>query len=557
MQTLSADQDAHSPQIAVDGSDRATITWTATPNFRPASARIHSVRLAADGTPGPVQALSAAGLGGSQNAVLPQVAVDGSGRATIAWRFDTDPGVPDAFRIQAVRLAADGTPGPVRTLSAASYDVSGPQVAVDGSGRATITWRRDDGADDRIQAVRLAADGTPGPVRTLSAAGQNARNQQIAVDGSDRATITWQRFDGSNFRVEAVRLAADGTPGPVRTLSAADRRADDPQVAVDGSDRATIIWASRFDGPASARIQAVRLAANGTPGPVQTVSDADQDALGASDPQIAVDGSERATITWVGFEEGYLDPWPDPLPVPFIRAVRLAADGTPGAVQTLAGGDLEQGVLRDVLRDPQVAVDGSGRATIAWQLDVNGNDDRIQAARLAADGTPGAVQTLSAAGQGSGARARDQQIAVDNSDRATITWSRYDGTDTDDQIQAVRSFDDTSVNGSAKAKKTQKQKGKRIVVEAKVKAKEDLEAKGTGKVKVRKKGYKLKRVDKSVGEGTSKTLKLKPTNTGNKKIREALKNGKKATAKLEVKLSDEAGNKETTKLKVKLRRTAS
>jgi hypothetical protein len=102
------------------------------------------------------------------------------------------------------------------------------------------------------------------------------------------------------------------------------------------------------------------------------------------------------------------------------------------------------------------------------------------------------------------------------------------------------------------------------------KAKEDLEAKGTGKVKIRRRdgclvgrtseskpckaGFKLRRVDKSVRPGRRKTLKLKATDAGNRRLVKVVEKGRKATAKLRITLSDEAGNAETTKFKVKLKR---
>lgn len=124
-----------------------------------------------------------------------------------------------------------------------------------------------------------------------------------------------------------------------------------------------------------------------------------------------------------------------------------------------------------------------------------------------------------------------------------------------DATPAGRAFTvDTKLNGSATAKKKQKQKRKKIVVRVKVKAKEDLDAKGTGKVKVKKKSYKLKPKTKSVAAGKKKTLKLKPKKKQAKKIAKALKPGKKAIAKLKVRLTDEARNKKIKKLKVKLKR---
>ena len=113
----------------------------------------------------------------------------------------------------------------------------------------------------------------------------------------------------------------------------------------------------------------------------------------------------------------------------------------------------------------------------------------------------------------------------------------------------------TYVRSSATAKKTQKQEGKKIVVKAKVKAEEDLEARGKGQARVGKRAYPLRPVTKNVTSGSSKTLKLKPKKKKDaRKIAKTLKKGKKAKAKLTVKLSDEAGNEKTEKLKVKLKR---
>jgi Tol biopolymer transport system component len=114
---------------------------------------------------------------------------------------------------------------------------------------------------------------------------------------------------------------------------------------------------------------------------------------------------------------------------------------------------------------------------------------------------------------------------------------------------------DTELMGFATAKKSQRQKGSKIVVKAKVTAAEDLEAIATGKVKLGKRSYKLKRQAKSVSEGESKNLKLKPKKSKDaKKIAKFLEKGKKAKARLKVKLTDEAGNNKTEKLSVKLKR---
>ena len=94
---------------------------------------------------------------------------------------------------------------------------------------------------------------------------------------------------------------------------------------------------------------------------------------------------------------------------------------------------------------------------------------------------------------------------------------------------------------------------KRILVKVEVKARED-QARISGTIKVNA-TYKLKTRTRSVAEGTRMTLKLKPRKKRQaRRIARALKNGKKAKAKLTVELSDETGNEKTVKLGVKLKR---
>ena len=393
-----AGKDASVPQLAMDGSGRPTITWYRNDgsNFR-----VQAVRLAADGTPGTVHTLSAAG----KDAYNSQVAVDSSGRATIVWQGD------DATnsRIRSVRLEADGTPGAVKTLSPAGLNSYDPQIAIGNAGRATIVWQLYDGSFDRIQSVRLADDGTPGAIKTLSEAGQTASSAVPAIDDSDRTTVTWLRSDGSDNRVQSVRLEPDGTPGTVRNLSGAGEGAFSPRIVVDGSERATITW-YRYEG-AILRVQAVRLAADGTPGAVQTLSEAGQDAR---NPQLAVDASGRVVIAWRRTDGSDYR----------VQSVFIDADGTPGSVQTLS----EPG---EDAAGAQPAIDSRGRATIAWYRP-DGTDNLIQAVRLAADGIPGEVRTLSDAGQDS----YYPQLAVDASGQATVAWQGSDGTNT--RIQVAR-----------------------------------------------------------------------------------------------------------------------
>ena len=114
---------------------------------------------------------------------------------------------------------------------------------------------------------------------------------------------------------------------------------------------------------------------------------------------------------------------------------------------------------------------------------------------------------------------------------------------------------DTSLEGFAKARGTQKQKRGKIVVKVRVGADESLRAKAAGTIRVKKRNYRLKARNISIVAGSRKTLKLKPKKSRQaRKIATALKRGRKAKAKLKVRLTDRAGNAKVARLKVRLKR---
>jgi hypothetical protein len=118
---------------------------------------------------------------------------------------------------------------------------------------------------------------------------------------------------------------------------------------------------------------------------------------------------------------------------------------------------------------------------------------------------------------------------------------------------AIDAFTANRVAGEARAARTQRQRGTRIIVKVRVRAKERLTAKATGKIKVNP-TFKVKSKTVKLARGETKTLKLKPKKAEAKKIAGALKRGEKAKARLSVELTGLAGNRETEKLRVRLKR---
>lgn len=372
------------PQIGMDADGNAVIVWQ---NFN--NGEVQARRRTATGAFSAVQTI----IGGQ----IPQIAVDAQGNAVIVWfRFDGA-----NTRIQARRRSAAGALSAVQTLSAAGRSADSQQVAIDADGDAVIAWRRWDGLNWRIQARRRAATGVLGPIETLSGPGQDATEPQVAVDASGDAVIVWYRSDGTNQRIQARALSAAGVLGPLQTLSQAGQNALNPQVAVSAGGKAVIVWQRFVEG--HWRIQARTRSPGGGLSAIQTLS---ADSGSASDPQVGLDANGNAVIVWVRGT---------PVSPGRVQVRRRSAAGALSGVQTLSAASSQSAF------EPEVAVDAGGDAVIVWRR-FDGSNWRIQARTRSAGGALGPIQTLSATGQ----TATAAQVAADQSGDAVAVWYRPD-----------------------------------------------------------------------------------------------------------------------------------
>src|SRR5262249_34323247 len=137
-----------------------------------------------------------------------------------------------------------------QTISPNGQDAFNPQVAVNATGKTVLAWRRYDGHYWRIQARMRFSDGSLGPVKTLSDAGQHAYAPQVDINGKGKAVFVWERFvptsQGCCLRIQTRALNADGSLSAVQTISPKPPVGNEvdapPQVAVDASGNAYYIW---------------------------------------------------------------------------------------------------------------------------------------------------------------------------------------------------------------------------------------------------------------------------------------------------------------------------
>jgi microcompartment protein CcmK/EutM len=313
----------------------------------------------------------------------------------------------DGTRVQARPIAADGTLGPTKNLTPAGKFTQDADVVVDSDGRATVVWNLYDGSGDgfdtsQVQARTVAPNGTLGSTEPLSKRATNhSGNPKIAIDPADRVTVAWTRYDGSIDRVQARAIAADGTVGSITTVSAAGQNSHSPEIAVDSTGRAIVVWAHATGEFAEfERVKARAIAADGSLGSIKTLSPAGENTQRS---QVAVDSTGRATVTWEVNDGSNLSD--------MIRARTLAVDATLGSIRTLTEGTR-------IVEGSDLEIDSTDRATVVWEVgDDDYEDTGLLARSIAADGTLSTIEALTPEDN-----SRSASLAGDSSGRVTVVW---------------------------------------------------------------------------------------------------------------------------------------
>jgi hypothetical protein len=359
------------PEVAMQPSGTAHISWL------DASGDVNSIQersRLSTGTLGDIHWITTA----NRTTYGKDVAVDPAGNAVHAW------------------WGADGSLSSVK-LASGKFGFR-PQVAVDPEGDAVVTWTYTPGPDpdvSSVQARRRSAAGTLGPLMTLSVPGCSCASPEVAVDSGGNAFVTWQHQAGPTAlpAIHMRRLAADGTVGPLVTLSAAGSSALGPQVAIEGDDAVIFAW-TRYDGERLVP-QLKRRSAGGAYSPTQALFTSTGDA---TELKLAASAAGGAIAVWRD------------LATATIRARYRAAGGTLGSVLNLSGANAEGG---------HVAMDRSGNALVVWQRS-DGTNQRIEGRRRAG-GALSSVETFSPFGVNAYRAAAD----LDRAGNAVVAWEAY------------------------------------------------------------------------------------------------------------------------------------
>ena len=396
-QLSAAGRDAEEPRVAVSPGGEAVAVWT---RFDGANTIVQASGRPPGGAWSPAVDISVAG----RNAEEPDVGIDSAGNATAVWRRHDG----SDYVLQTATRPAGGSWQAPTDLSAAGEPAKEPQLAVGPAGDAVAIWARSDGLDFIVQAAARPAGGGWQGALPLSAAGRDAEAPQVAVDPSGDAVAVWSRHDGSRDIVQAARRRG-GAWEETRDLSLPGQNAVEPQVDLDPAGDAVAVW-SRFDGVRNV-VQAAVAIGGGLWAPAVTLSIAGQSG---EEPRVAIDSDGDAVAVWTRRI----------FPSDTIQASSIHVGGAwlPAVTLSTAGEDAEE---------PRVSTDPLGNAVAVWSR-TDSTPRVIQSSQRPAGGDWVLQPTLLSE---LGANASEPEVASDSVGNDVAIWKRENGTNT--VIQAI------------------------------------------------------------------------------------------------------------------------
>jgi hypothetical protein len=388
---------AREPKVAVDDSGDAVALWE---QFDGIQWSIYANRLMS-GVWGGVEVLE---TGDAGNALDPQLALAPNGDGVAVW--EQSDGV--RFNVYANRLTM-GVWGGVELIETVNTgNASDPQVAVDPNGDAVVVWHQYDGTRYNLYARRLISGDWAAPELLESAVG-TCRYAQVAVTPNGDAVVVWQQTDAGSESIYANRLTSGAWSG-AELLEPYAGDGYSPEIAVGLNGDALAVW-QQFDDGGERSIYANQLISGAWAG----VEPLETEAGSAIQPQVAIDPSGDAVVVWRQSDGSTYNIYANRLvsgawvgrelvetnDPGYAYPAQLAVDASGDAVvvwfhedalaDNIYANRLSAGVWRnaelletDDTGDagwPEIAVDPNGDAVVVWQQ-FDGVADSVYANRL-------------------------------------------------------------------------------------------------------------------------------------------------------------------------------
>lgn len=294
-----------------------------------------------------------------------------------------------------------------------------PAVAMDNNGNTIVVWKQNDGTNNLIYMSEYRGGSWTHPIDltdAISPAGQDADYPQVAMSDNGTALVVWYQNNGSNPQIYKSEYRNGSWTHPTDltdSISLIGNDAIDPQVAMDSSGNAIIVWRQRTGAYFSILKSEYRSGSWTHPADINEKIDAG--FFSANSPDVAMDNNGNALIVWDqndattdGNAQIYVSEYRDgSWTHPDDASDNISPDGT------------------DAL-SPLVAMGDGGDAIIHWkQKDGTDTDQRFVSQYTGGIWThpTDLSDNISIDGQ----KATKGSIAIDDNGEAVATWSDYFG----------------------------------------------------------------------------------------------------------------------------------
>jgi uncharacterized protein YheU (UPF0270 family) len=241
------------------------------------------------------------------NLLLPQVAKDNNGNIIIVRIIPPDVyGSPAKIFKNEYRNGAWTTPTDISEHIGIESILGSLRVAIDNNGNYIIAWTQSDGSNNQVFKSEYRNGTWTDPASladNISPDGQDAEFSQVAMDNNGNAIIVWSQLDGTNSQIfkSEYRNGAWINPASLSdNISPNGQDASAPQVAMDNNGNAIIVW-SQSDGTNSQIFKSEYR--NGIWYiPASLADNISPDGQDADNPQVTMDNSGNAIIVWSQFD---------------------------------------------------------------------------------------------------------------------------------------------------------------------------------------------------------------------------------------------------------------
>jgi hypothetical protein len=230
-------QSISGPSVAMDAAGNAMVVWGQATG---ASTSVQGVRAArysvGNGWGAPVL-IEPQAVAEAHSGIAPQVGFDARGDAIAVWYHQGQPG------IYANRWSSASGWGSATAIAGASATSAseGARLAIDKQGHAIALWNQQGGG---LLASRCADAGAWGPIEAVDPGGADDSGR-IAIGQDGVAVAVWVRHAGTQNDIWANRSGLDmgwGSASLVNPIVDKTSTASDPQVVIDQTSTATVLW---------------------------------------------------------------------------------------------------------------------------------------------------------------------------------------------------------------------------------------------------------------------------------------------------------------------------